>query len=268
MIRLKPHSYLICTLLVLACRSESNVTAIFDGTAGDWIDLTHTLSEDAVFWPTAAPFEMEEVAFGMTEGGYFYSAYNLFMAEHGGTHLDAPIHFAQGRQSADEIPLDRFLGPAVVIDVTENVDADYLVTVDDVESWESQFGSIPNGAIVFFRTGWADHWPDAERYLGTSIRGADAVPLLHFPGIAPTAAQWLIDHRLIDAVGIDTPSIDFGQSTTFESHRILYSENVPGFENVANLGAMPPTGGFVVALPTKIRGGSGAPLRIVAYVPN
>ncbi len=268
MICQREFSSLVGLVLVIGCTSGPDMHSVFDGSAGEWIDLTHTLSEDAVFWPTAAPFEMEEVAFGVTEAGYFYSAYNLFMAEHGGTHLDAPVHFAEGRQAADEIPIDRLIGPAVVIDISDNVSPDYLITVEDIESWESQFQTIPDGAIVLFHTGWGNRWPDAERYLGTAQRGPDAVPLLHFPGISPTTAQWLVDHRLVDAVGIDTPSLDYGQSTTFETHQILYGENVPGLENVANLSSMPSTGAFVVALPAKIKGGSGAPLRIVAFVPN
>jgi len=90
---------------------------------------------------------------------------------------------------------------------------------------------------------------------------------LHFPGVSAEAAQWLADNRTIAALGIDTPSIDYGQSADFRAHVILYTKNIPGFENVANLAALPPVGGFVVALPMKIEGGSGGPLRIVAYVP-
>ena len=250
----------------LACAPENSLERAFLGSGGSWIDLTHPLSPEAVFWPTAEQFQIEEVAFGETEAGYFYAAYNISMAEHGGTHLDAPIHFAQGRQTADAIPLDRLIGPAAVIDVADNVTADYLVTVADLEAWEARNGQIPDGAIVLFHTGWANRWPDPAQYLGTDLRGEAAVPELHFPGIAPAAAQWLLDNRAVDAVGIDTPSIDYGQSTEFETHRILYAANVPGFENVANLHQLPETGAFVVALPTKIQGGSGAPLRIVAYV--
>ncbi len=253
-------------LATASCAPPSSVDAVFDGSAGEWVDLTHTLSEDAVFWPTATPFEMREVAYGVTDGGFFYAAFDLSMAEHGGTHLDAPIHFAEGRHAADEIPLERFVGPAAVVRVVAG--PDYLVTVSDLERWEDENGPIPPGTIVLLDTGWSGRWPDRTAYLGTSRTGAEAVPELHFPGLAPAAAQWLVDNRSIDAVGIDTPSIDYGQSSTYEAHRILYGANIPGFENVAQLDRLPATGAFVVALPTKIQGGSGAPLRIIAYIPG
>jgi kynurenine formamidase len=204
----------------------------------------------------------------MTEAGYFYAANDFAAAEHGGTHLDAPIHFAEGRHATDEIPLGRLIAPAVVIDVAEASDPDYQVAVNDFTGWEQVHGRIPDRAIVLLRTGWGQHYGDRARYLGTDRVGPAAVPELHFPGLAPAAARWLVGERAIDAIGIDTPSIDFGQSTTFESHVLLYGANIPGFENVANLEELPPTGSFVIALPMKIAGGSGGPLRIVAFVPG
>jgi kynurenine formamidase len=234
----------------------------------DWIDLTHDLSEDAVFWPTAEPFSMSTDFEGVTEKGFFYSAYSFRTAEHGGTHIDAPVHFAEGTHHVDEIPLDQLIGQAVVIDVSAAVrkDRNHRISVADLEAWEGRHGAIPERSIVLFRTGFGDYWPDPARYLGTARRGAEAVAELSFPGLGPEAAEWLIEHRDIKAVGIDTASIDYGQSTHFETHVALMSRNVPAFENVANLGRLPPTGVYVVALPVKIRGGSGGPLRIVARV--
>ena len=245
-----------------------NLTALFDDPAA-WIDLSYAFDARTIYWPTAESFSLETVAAGMTEGGYYYAANNFTAAEHGGTHLDAPIHFAEGRRSADQIPLAQLTGPAVVIDVMEaaSQNRDYLASIEDIERYEAVYGPIPDGAIVLFRTGWGRFWPDPERYLGTAARGDTAVPLLRFPGIDPAAARWLVTERRIDAVGIDTPSIDFGQSTTFETHQILFAENVPAFENVANLDRVPEQGAFVIALPMKIAGGSGGPLRIVAVVP-
>ncbi len=236
---------------------------------GTIVDLSHSYGTDTVFWPTAEPFELEVVNAGMTDAGYYYAANNFATAEHGGTHLDAPVHFAEGRQAVDEIPLDRLIGPAVVIDVNvaAEEDADYLVGVADLEAFEAAHGRIPDGAILLIRTGFSSRWPDAARYLGTAERGAAAVPKLHFPGVAPEAARWLLAERAIHALGIDTASIDYGQSTTFETHRILYDANVPGLENLTALDRLPPTGAFIVALPMKIAGGSGAPLRAIAIVP-
>ena len=128
--------------------------------------------------------------------------------------------------------------------------------------------AIPDHAIVLLQTGWGALYSDRAAYLGTGLTGPEAVPHLHFPGLSPEAAEWLAAERSVDAVGIDTPSIDYGQSTLFESHQALFENNVPVFENVANLSQLPETGSFVIALPMKIAGGSGGPLRIVAYVPN
>jgi kynurenine formamidase len=246
-----------------------DVAGVFDGSAGRWVDLTHAFSESAIYWPTdTAGFQLEELAYGPTEGGWFYSSYAFSSAEHGGTHLDAPIHFAEGRRTSDEIPLSSLMGPAAVVDVSARATTDYLVSVEDLQAWESQHGTLPDGGILLLHTGWGERWQDRAAYLGTELTGPEAVPELHFPGLAPEAARWLVEERTVTAVGIDTPSIDYGQSTTFESHVILYSENVVGFENVASLGELPEAGSYVVALPMKIAGGSGGPLRIVAFIPR
>jgi kynurenine formamidase len=242
--------------------------AVFDGTGGRWIDLTHAFSESTIYWPTdTAGFQLEELAFGPTEGGWFYASYQFASAEHGGTHLDAPIHFARGRWTNDQIPLSSLMGPAVVVDVTSQVTPDYLVSVGDLTGWEAVHGDIPTGAVVLVRTGWSSRWGDRTAYLGTDLVGEPAVAELHFPGISEAAAAWLVANRDVVAVGIDTPSIDRGQSADFRAHVTLYRENIVGFENLANLSALPAIGSFVMGLPMKIEGGSGGPLRAVAFVP-
>ena len=244
-------------------------SGVFDGSAGRWVDLTHAYDASTVYWPTdTAGFQLEELAYGPTEGGWFYASYAFATAEHGGTHLDAPIHFSEGGRTADEIPLSGLIGPAAVVDVTERADPDYLVSVADLEAWEAAHGSLPEGGIVLLRTGWGSRWDDRTAYLGTDLTGPEAVPELHFPGLDPAAAAWLVENRSVVAVGIDTPSIDFGQSPDFRSHVTLYSAEIAGFENVANLEQLPEAGAYVVALPMKIAGGSGGPLRIVAFVPE
>ncbi|MCJ8271172.1 MAG: cyclase family protein, partial [Psychrosphaera sp.] len=114
--------------------------------------------------------------------------------------------------------------------------------------------------------GSAKFYGNQKKYMGTTKRGEEGVKHLNFPGIHPKAAQFIVDNRKIKAVGLDTPSIDYGKSTTFKSHIILFGHNIPGFENVANLDRLPATGATVIALPMKIAGGSGGPLRIVAFV--
>lgn len=263
-------AFLTAIFLLTACQAPEgpDFSAVFDGSGGRWVDLTYSYSEETIYWPTADGFQLEEESYGMTPGGWFYSAYKYSASEHGGTHFDAPIHFAEGRNSSDGVPLERLVGPAAVVDVSDRADPDYLVTVEDLTTWEANHGPIPRGAILLLRTGWGERWPDPVRYLGTDRKGPEAVPELHFPGLSPEGAQWLVDNREIDAIGIDTPSIDYGQSTTFETHQILYGENIPGFENVANLEDLPEWGAYVVALPMKIEGGSGGPLRMVAFLPE
>jgi len=233
------------------------------------VDLTHPFDRDTIYWPTDTQgFVLETVSQGMTDKGYYYEAHRFAAAEHGGTHIDAPIHFAEGRWTVDEIPLERLIGPGVVVDVTAAAadNRDYLVGVADFERWEAAHGQLPDGAIVLLDTGYGRGWPDRAAVLGTALRGEQAIPELHFPGLDPAAARWLVEERSIAAVGLDTPSIDYGQSTLFESHRTLFAANVPAFENVAHLEALPADGFTVVALPMKIAGGSGGPLRIVAVM--
>jgi kynurenine formamidase len=232
------------------------------------VDLSHEYSADAIFWPTAERFHLDVVAAGMTPQGYYYASNNFSGSEHGGTHLDAPMHFAEGRWSVEQVPLQNLVGPAAVVDVSaaSASQPDYQATVSDLNAWEKAHGSL-NGTLVLIRTDYSKRWPDAERYLGTAERGEAAVPKLHFPGLHPDAAKWLATERTVKAVGIDTASIDYGQSSLFETHRILYEKNIPGLENLTNLDQLPASGATLVALPMKIKGGSGAPLRAVAMVP-
>ena len=241
-----------------------------DPLAGNtWVDLSYDLAGDTIYWPTAKPFELNVESAGRTPAGYYYAANNFSASEHGGTHLDAPLHFAEGKWSTDQIPLERLIGPAVVIDVAADSakDADYQITPAVLEAWERENGALPDGAIVLFRTGWGSRWPDRTKYLGTATLGSEGVAELHFPGIHPDAARWLVAHGSIDAVGIDTASIDYGQSTRFESHRELFEREIPAFENLTALDRLPPVGAFVIALPMKIGGGSGGPVRAVAILP-
>jgi kynurenine formamidase len=236
--------------------------------SGRVVDLTYAFDADSVYWPTAEQFKLETDFEGMTEKGYFYSAYRYSAAEHGGTHLDSPVHFAKGRYSVDQLPLQRLMGSAVVLDVTAQcaTNPDYLVSVADFQNWERRNGRIQPGTIVLLRTGFGKYYPDRTKYLGTDERGAAAVAKLHFPGLDPAAARWLTQNRSIKAIGLDTASIDHGQSTLFESHRILFEKDIPAFENVANLDQLPVKGFSVIALPMKIKGGSGGPLRIIALL--
>jgi kynurenine formamidase len=233
-----------------------------------FIDLTHSFDEQTIYWPTEDGFIHEQEHFGKTDGGYFYSSYRLSCAEHGGTHMDAPIHFNEFGQKLDEISLTQLIGPGVVIDVGEQSrkNPDYLVSIEDIEAFEKRHNQSLTDTIVLLKTGYGDFWPDRKKYLGTDKRGDDALKDLHFPGLDPKAAFFLISKKNIKAIGIDTASIDHGQTKTYESHRHLAQFNIPIFENVAALDRLPAFNFQVIALPMKIKNGSGGPLRIVAII--
>lgn len=256
--------------VTMACLFAAGCTKGGDRPSGQWIDLSYDFSAETIYWPTSEPFKLDTVAEGMTEKGYYYSAYKFCASEHGGTHIDAPIHFAEGRQTVDEIPLTQLIGPAVKIDVSQKAiaDRDYLIGVDDFTGWESQHGKIPDGSIVLLQTGYGQYWPDRLKYLGTDRRGTEGVAELHFPGLRSDAAEWLVKNRKIKAVGIDTASIDYGQTQTFDTHVTLMSQNIPALENVANMDKLPAQGAEIIALPIKIRRGSGGPVRIIAFIPD
>jgi kynurenine formamidase len=264
-----PLRYLLLATLaaVSAAAADGPAPSRPPALPGTIVDLTHAFDADTIYWPTAGGFVLEPVAYGVTEQGYFYAANRFSAAEHGGTHLDAPIHFSAAGKTADAIPIEQLVGIGVRVDVSEKCarDRDYRIGIEDLTLWERAHGAIPTEAIVLLQTGWARHWGDRAAYLGTSRTGPEAVPELHFPGLDPDAARWLARERKIKAVGLDTASIDYGQSTGFESHVALFAANVPAFENVASLERLPVRDFLVVALPMKIRGGSGGPLRIIAW---
>lgn len=255
-----------------APNADSTAVAFPDG---ELVDLSHPFNEESIYWPTATQeFELTEEFVGETNG-YFYSSYVFTGAEHGGTHMDAPFHFAESAEAAEEqftaeeIPVDRLIGPAVVVDVREQAADDrlYQVQVADFEAWEAEHGRIPDSAMVLLNTGSAQFYPDREAYMGTAERGEEALPDLEFPGLHPDAAEWLVENRSIQAIGLDTPSIDYGPSEDFAAHRILFPENIAVFENLTNLNDLPATGAHLMALPMKIEGAGGAPLRAVAVLP-
>jgi kynurenine formamidase len=233
------------------------------------VDLTHAFDDKTIYWPNApSTFQLNRLSYGKTEAGFFYAANSLCTPEHGGTHLDAPIHFAEGKRTLDQIPVEQLMGPAVVIDVSAKAaaDPDYRLTAEDVRAWEKKHGPIQKGTIVLLRTGWGKRWPDRKRYMGDDKPG-DASNL-HFPSYGAEAARYLVEQRKVGALGVDTASIDHGPSKDFIVHQIANGANVPGLENVASLEEVPETGAWVIALPMKIAGGSGGPVRIVALVPG
>lgn len=254
------------SVAVAAMAAEPSAARFAQGT---WVDLTHAFDAATIYWPTEQGFQFQPGKNGLTPKGYYYAANRFATAEHGGTHLDAPRHFAEGRHTTDEIELERLVGEAAVIDVRVQCAANpvYEVTPDDLVAWEREHGRQIVDVIVLLRTGWSEKWGDRTAYLGTDAKGPEAVPLLRFPGLAPEGAKWLVEQRRVKAVGIDTASIDHGPSTLFGAHVALCRANVPIFENLDGLERLPTEGAFIAALPMKIAGGSGSPLRVLARLP-
>jgi len=231
------------------------------------VDLSHAFDERTLYWPTApSRFTLEQLSSGVTEGGWFYAANRFAAPEHGGTHLDAPLHFAAGRSAVDAIPVERLVAPAVVIDVAKEAAEvpEYALTLERVRAFESRHGAIPVSSVVLLHTGWDRFWPDPAAYLGDDTPG-DASKL-RFPSYGAEAARFLVEERGVAGLGVDTASLDVGSSSDFPVHRIAARRDVYGLENLASLGELPPRGATLVALPMKIKGGSGAPLRAVALI--
>lgn len=231
------------------------------------VDLTHSFDDKTIYWPTNKHFEWEKMNWEITSKGYWYASGAFAASEHGGTHIDAPLHFARVGSSVDAITVDRLISPAVVIDVRlacQN-NPDYILTESDLLTWEAQHGRIEKDTLVLLHTGWERHWPNAQRYLGSLT--PDDPTTLHFPGFSAEAMEFLVTHRGIRGVGIDTASIDPGQSSDFHAHQILSRANLYAIENIAGLEQLPTRGATVFALPMKIKGGTGAPVRIIAWVP-
>lgn len=247
----------------------TNVALAFEVADYSVVDLSHAYGDSTLYWPTSpTSFEKDVLAYGDTDQGYFYSAYAVCTPEHGGTHIDAPVHFAKGGLSTDELPVEELIAPAVVIDVSAKAAADrnYRLTVADIELFEASHGTIAAGTIVLMRTDWSTRWPDAMGYLGDDTPG-DASKL-RFPGFGAAATRLLVEDRRAGMLGIDTASVDYGPSQDFIVHQLGAAQGVPNLENLTNLAALPATGSVVMALPMKIEGGSGGPVRVIALVPR
>src|SRR5882724_13031725 len=184
------------------------------------LDLSYAISDKLVPWPGDEKFFEAKINATVEKNGYFTRSF--WMLEHYGTHMDAPAHFPPGTTTVDKIPVEKFFGPAVIVDVRNEAERnpDYQLTMKRIEAWEEKHGTIPAGAIVVLRTGWASRWPDVSRY-----RNQDANGIMHFPGFSVEAAKFLLE-RKISGLGCDTLSIDPGNSPDFPVHRTVLGADV------------------------------------------
>ena len=226
------------------------------------VDLTHTLDgKTPTYEPSDSPAYQAKAVATVEKDGYF--AREISLPEHFGTHLDAPAHFVGGLWTVDQIPVERLVAPLVVMDVTAGAktNPDYQVSLADISKYEEAHGQIPMNAVVMAYTGWDSRWNSPKDY-----RNLDASGVMHFPGYSLDAARFLVEARNALAVGIDTLSIDYGQSKDYPVHHYTLSHSLYQLENVANLDRAPVRGGIVVVAPAKLEGGSDAPVRIFALV--
>jgi kynurenine formamidase len=267
---MKPETSLLkkWIMLVFICLF---VAAAFSGCSSkeELLDMTYPYDENTIYWPTAKSFKLEKVSWGITEGGWWYASNEFSASEHGGTHVDAPIHFAEKGRTIEQIPLEEWIGPAVRLDVTEKCEKnrDYLLIVDDINNWERKYGKIPDGAWVIMYTGIdTKYYPDKKKVLGTDKKGEEAIPELSFPGFSPESVKFLIEERNITGIAIDTPSIDYGKSKEFKVHQVLCGADRLALENIANLDKLPPSGATLYVIPMPIKQGTGAPARVFAII--
>jgi kynurenine formamidase len=249
------------------------MTALSAGAAdqpGKILDMTYSYDSDTIYWPNATPFKLTPEFKGMTKRGYWYASNFYAASEHGGTHADAPLHFARNGRSIDQIALEEWIGPAIKIDVRRQCahDRDYLLSVEDIKTWEKKNGRIPAGAWVIMYTGiGTQFYPDPKLVLGTDKKGLQALPELSFPAFSRESAEFLTTKRNIRGIALDTPSIDNGKSQDFWVHRVICGANKVALENIANLDKLPAKGAVLYVIPMSIKGGTGAPARAFAILP-
>ena len=222
------------------------------------IDLSHLIDGSIPSWPSEKKenFSVKTIS-TYKESGFFYRM--IHIPEHYGTHMDAPAHGLKGKHTIDLIDPSKLICPAAVIDVRKKVktNADYCLMIDDINTWEEKNGGIKNGSVVLMLTGWEKFWSNKKRYLNQDKQGT-----MHFPGFSEDAIKFLIEKRKINGIGIDTMSIDAGNSKDFSSHQVLFEHNKFALENLANLDKLPPKGATIIIAPLKIKGGSGSPVRV------
>lgn len=225
------------------------------------VELSHDLSADTpTFGGERDAFRYEKLS-EVDRDGYASGAVRL--PEHFGTHVDAPGHFIKGGATIDHIDVRRFIAPVAVIDIRRQAqqNADYRLTVADIQAWE-RGGRIPDGAAVLLLTGWDKRYSDWNQY-----RNPDKEGVLHFPGYAEEAINYLTTARRVVALGIDTLSIDYGPSKDFAGHRRSHASGLYHIENLTRLDQLPARGAAIFVGPLAIANGSGSPARVLAIVP-
>lgn len=225
------------------------------------VDLTHTWGPGFPVFPGSLEPTIETLVTVEADGYYIQK---LTLAEHTGTHMDAPAHFIADGAFAGDLDPATLVAPLVVIDISAKTaeDPDSEGTIADIEAWEAEHGEIPAGAFVALHSGWAAKLADPVAYVNL-----DEANVQHYPGWNPEAATFLVEQRDIVGAGVDTLSLDFGASTTFAAHVTLLGAGKYGIENLANLDQVPDHGAMIVVGGPKHEHASGGPTRALALLP-
>jgi kynurenine formamidase len=237
------------------------------------IDLTAPLSPETAVLRLPPPFantvhlSLEPVS-DFDDAGPMWRWHNIHTGEHTGTHLDAPAHWVTGKNGStvDRIGLDRLIGPAAVVDVTEQVSGnhDFLLEPDHLLAWEADHGRLPEGVWVLLRSGWSARATDEAAFLNADENGP------HTPGPSAAGAKWLATERAITGYGVETVGIDAGSAggmdPPFPAHHFLLGADRYGLTQLQNLDQLPMTGAVLMVTPLPIVGGTGSPARVVAFV--
>ncbi|MDZ8236490.1 MAG: cyclase family protein [Nostoc sp. ChiQUE01a] len=225
------------------------------------IHLSHVIDLDIPQWPGDPPVELETVA-ELNNDGYYLRRFSL--GEHSATHINAPNSFYSHSIGIDQYPAQSLIVPAVVIDIREIVKANfnYALAIADVLAWEEQYGEIPAGCIVILNTGWQKKWFDKNAFFNQDAEG-----ISHFPGFGIDATQFLLQQRQIAGVGIDTHGVDPGQDNSLATNRLVLEQPRIVLENLTNLDQLPPKGSTLAIGILRLRGGSGSPVGVLAFVP-
>lgn len=249
------------SLTAVSAQSEADTASRQTIPVGNIVDLTHTLTEDFPYNPVSGVYYPFEIDAQTTVNADGVASNEWKIHEHIGTQIDAPSHFSAAGKSLEQLSVENFIAPLAVIDISGRArrDPDTMVTVDDIRTWEQRYGRLPQGAAVFMRSGWDRKVADPQAFVNL-----DASNTMHAPGFAPAAAEFLIRERSVAGIGVDTLSIDAGNSKTFPVHKSWLRADKWGVECVANLDQVPPAGATVFVGASKVEGATGGPVRLIA----
>lgn len=225
------------------------------------VDLSHTIATDMPLWPGDPAVEFKDVAQFATDGYYLRK---FTIGEHSGTHMNAPNSFHQGGIAIDAYSPQSLVVKAVVLDIRAHteINPDYALTQQDILNWESEHGRIPAGSMVLLYTGWQAKWNDPVAFFNKDADGN-----LHFPGFDGNATRFLLKHRDIKGVGIDTHGVDPGLDQRYQTNTQVLEQNGIVLECLDNLDKLPATGTTLVLGILRLKGGSGTPLSVMAFAP-